>query len=282
MHSTPRWQFVLYLAGTVALTIACLAVARRQAPDPGRATATQVVHFPADWKAGDKRPAIVFFFGGGWSKGSVGQFEDQARHLASRGMVAARADYRVKSRDNVTPEACVADAQDALRYLSEHADELGIDRDKIVAAGGSAGGHLAACTSLSPAIEPRNTELPRPVALVLYNPVVRFEGEPRLMSRIDDNEELGRKLSPVLWLKKDSPPALLLYGTKDQLKAQGDEFVELAKKLQLRAEMYSAEGQGHGFFNRSPWKERTSQRVDEFLTSLGLLEAASKSADQGK
>ena len=55
-----------------------------------------VVHYPPGWKDSDKRPAIVFFFGGGWTGGKLEQFEPQASHLARRGMVAARADYRVK------------------------------------------------------------------------------------------------------------------------------------------------------------------------------------------
>src|SRR3954469_3053334 len=60
---------------------------------------------------GVKRPAIVFFFGGGWTSGSPSQFERQCRHLASRGMVAITADYRVASRQQVKPTACVADAK---------------------------------------------------------------------------------------------------------------------------------------------------------------------------
>ena len=46
-----------------------------------------IVHYPPGWKETDKRPAIVFFFGGGWTNGNVKQFESQATHLASRGMV---------------------------------------------------------------------------------------------------------------------------------------------------------------------------------------------------
>src|SRR5687767_13909900 len=65
------------------------------------------VHYPPGWRATDKRPVIVFFFGGGWTNGRVEQFEPQATYLASRGMVAIRADYRVKSRHEVTPDACV-------------------------------------------------------------------------------------------------------------------------------------------------------------------------------
>ena len=70
-----------------------------------------VVHYPPGWKETDKRPGIVFFFGGGWENGTIKAFEPQAQYLASRGMVAARADYRVKSRHDVTPDACVEDAK---------------------------------------------------------------------------------------------------------------------------------------------------------------------------
>ena len=105
------------------------------------------VHFPPAWKKEDKRPAIAFFFGGGWTSGTVKQFEPQAAYLASRGMVAARTDYRVKSRHNVTPDACVEDAKSAVRWLRQNAAMLGIDPDRIVASGGSAGGHIAACTA---------------------------------------------------------------------------------------------------------------------------------------
>jgi hypothetical protein len=47
------------------------------------------VDFPPGWKEIDHRPAIVFFFGGGWTNGTIKSFETQASYLASRGMVAA-------------------------------------------------------------------------------------------------------------------------------------------------------------------------------------------------
>ncbi len=109
-----------------------------------------VVHYPPHWAESDKRPAIVFFFGGSWQVGSISQFESQAMHLASRGLVAARADYRVKSRHGVTPKECVEDAKSPVRWLRQNAAKLGIDPGRIVAAGGSAGGHLAASTALVP------------------------------------------------------------------------------------------------------------------------------------
>ena len=104
--------------------------------------------FPVDWKPSDKRPAIVFFFGGGWKNGSYLQFVSQSDYFASRGMVAASADYRIESIHHTKPDKCVEDAKSAVRWLRQHASELGIDPNKVVASGGSAGGHLALTTAL--------------------------------------------------------------------------------------------------------------------------------------
>ncbi len=228
------------------------------------------VHFPPGWTAQDKRPAIVFFFGGGWTSGRVTQFEPQAKYLAERGMVAARADYRVKSRHGTTPDKCVEDAKSAVRWLRAHAAKFGIDPQRIVASGGSAGGHIAACTATVPNFEAAGEDLSvssRPNLLVLFNPVLNTValGEKYGMS------EIGRKISPNHYLSKDVPPAIVFFGTEDRLNEGGKEYIAKAKDLGLQAQMYMAPSQGHGFFNRSPWQERTTFLMDEFLTARGYL-----------
>ncbi|WP_165075928.1 alpha/beta hydrolase [Paludisphaera rhizosphaerae] len=238
-----------------------------------------VVTYPPGWKAEDHRPGIVFFFGGGWTNGNIKQFEAQAEHLARRGMVAARADYRVKSRQDVRPDACVEDAKSALRWFRAHAAEQGVDPDRIVAAGGSAGGHIAACTAFTTGLDAPGDDLkvsPKPNAMVLFNPVLRFSGVPQLMKRIDDDEKLGDAITPNLHITKDAPPALILFGTDDKLAVMGDEYIKKAKDLGVRAELFSAPGQGHSFFNREPWKARTTAAMDEFLTSIGYLPPVGK------
>ncbi len=234
-----------------------------------------VVHYPPGWKDSDKRPAIVFFFGGGWTGGKMEQFEPQASHLARRGMVAARADYRVKTRARGdTTRICVEDAKSALRWMRANAAKLGVDPDRIVAAGGSAGGHIAACTAFTPGLDADDEDAKsssKPNALVLFNPVLRFTGIPQLMERIGDDEALGKAISPTLHLTRDSPPTLIFFGTADRLAAMGNEFMKRSKELGHRAELFTAEGQPHGFFNRSPWQEKTTERMDEFLVSIGYI-----------
>jgi acetyl esterase len=229
------------------------------------------VHFPPGWAARDQRPAIVFFFGGGWTSGRVTQFEPQAKYLAQRGLVAARADYRVRSRHGTTPDKCVEDAKSAVRWLRANAAKLGIDPQRIVASGGSAGGHIAACTATVPGFDAEGEDLSissRPNLLVLFNPVLNTVaiGEKYGMSQI------GRKISPNHYLTKDVPPAIIFFGTQDQLNEGGKEYIAKAKTLGLDAQMYLAPNQAHGFFNRSPWQERTTFLMDEFLTAHGYLQ----------
>ena len=233
------------------------------------------VDFPPGWKETDHRPAIVFFFGGGWTNGTIKTFETQAAYLAGRGMVAARADYRVKSRQGVTPKECVQDAKSAVRWLRKNAATLGIDPDRIVAAGGSAGGHIAACTSLAPDVDAEGEDTSiscKANVLVLYNPVLRF-GPEMTKQRLGNDEVLAKAISPTEHLEKGSPPTLLMYGTKDFLLTQGNEFMEKSKELGHKSELYTAEGEAHGFYNKPEWREKTTQRMAEFLEEVGYLSA---------
>ena len=231
------------------------------------------INYPADWKPSDTRPAIIFFFGGAWTSGSVEQFAFQADYLARRGLVAARADYRIKDRDGVTPDKCVEDARSAVRWMRKDAKLLGIDPKKLIVSGGSAGGHLAACMMIEKSCEAAGDDLSIstiPQAMVLFNPVLNFENE-EMMKRFGVDKDIAGKISPTKYLTKKAPPALILFGTDDRLKVHGDEYWGKAEGLGVRAEKYLAEGQGHGFFNRSPWREQTLIAVDKFLASLDYL-----------
>ena len=72
-------------------------------------------------------PAILFFFGGGWTGGSPQQFYPFAEPLAELGFVAIPMEYRVRGRHDSTIPDSMADAFAAFRWAHDNADELGID-----------------------------------------------------------------------------------------------------------------------------------------------------------
>lgn len=230
------------------------------------------ISFPFDWTPRDRRPCIVFFFGGGWEVGSVQHFSRHATYLASRGMVAACADYRIKSRHGSTPIESIEDAKSAVRWFRSHAVELGIDPDSIITSGGSAGGHLAACTALIEGLDAPGDELSvsaRPNAMVLYNPVMRFSAN--FAASFSLSEETADRISPLLYVSEQTPPSIQFFGTEDKMLVDGERFVEACKATGVRAELQTAEGMGHAFFNRDPWFKRTLHATDIFLTSLGYV-----------
>jgi acetyl esterase len=227
---------------------------------------------PDGHKAGDQRPAIVFFFGGGWNGGSPTQFYPQSEYLASRGMVAISAEYRVKNRHKTSPLECVKDGNSAIRWVRAHAGELGIDPKKIAAGGGSAGGHVAAAIGTTKGIVEEGedpTVSSRPDALVLFNPV--FDNGPKGYGH-DRVKAYWKKISPFHNLDKTTPPTIVFLGTKDKLipVATGEKYRDTMKGLGARCDLHLYDGEPHGFFNKSKYHE-TVFEADRFLASLGFL-----------
>ena len=137
------------------------------------------VYLPSGWQAGDRRPVIVFFHGGGWAQGTPDQFFSRCEYFASRGLVAVSAQYRLKRVHGTGPDASAEDARSAIRYVRAHADDLGTDGKRLIAGGGSAGGHLAAAVALCPDSEvagedPAISVVPQ--AMLLFNPVLDVTG----------------------------------------------------------------------------------------------------------
>ena len=230
---------------------------------------------PADHKVTDKSPAIVFFFGGGWRSGTPIQFARQSQYLASRGMVAICAEYRTQKKYRTSPFECVKDAKSSVRWIRKNAKDLGIDGKRIAAAGGSAGGHLAAATAtLADFDEDKDKSISCiPNALVLFNPV--FDNGPDGYG-YDKVKDQYKKFSPIHNIKKGLPPTLVMLGTKDSLVPvkTAEKFKVLAEKVNARCDLKLYEDQGHGFFNHNRSEEmhlKTNFDMDIFLASIGYL-----------
>jgi len=116
---------------------------------------------------------LSIFFGGGWSHGTPLQFYRECTHYAAKEMVAVAAEYRISYLHKTTPFESFEDAKDAIRWLRQHASELNIDPNRIVAAGASAGGHLAAATGMIKENGSEKTAISsKPNLLLLYYPVL--------------------------------------------------------------------------------------------------------------
>lgn len=223
------------------------------------------------------KPAIVFFFGGGWNSGSPAQFEDQARHFAKRGMIAITADYRVKSRQGVQVVECVRDTKAAIAWVRENAQRLGIDPNKIAASGGSAGGHLAACTGTVSGFGSDE----RPNAMILFNPACTLApiGDQFAPAGAGDRlgiERLGveaKVISPAHHIGPHTPPTLILHGKADATVpyAAAVAFESVMKQAGRQCKLVGYDDAEHGFFNRGKDYAQTLAEADSFLVALGWI-----------
>jgi len=233
------------------------------------------LYYPETIISENKYPAMVFYFGGGWNSGSIRQFEPHARYFSRRGMICILADYRVKERQQTTPFESLKDAKSAIRYIRENADKFHIDTSRIIAAGGSAGGHLAAATAL---IDDYNENTDNisvsciPNALVLFNPV--FDNGPGGYG-FDRIGNAYKDFSPLHNIKKGAPPTIIFLGTNDNLipVETARYYQKVMEKVKSRCELSLYEGQGHGFFNYKNFEyyRKTVSETDIFLQSLGFL-----------
>jgi acetyl esterase len=254
------------------------------------------VHYPENWKPGDHRTAIVMFEGGGFNPGEGdesprqrGKAEDQqvqagngfsaqADYFARRGCVTFRVGYRKRKRDGATPEKSIEDAISAVRWVRQNAARLGIDPQRVVSAGGSSGGNLAASVAAIDRFQAASDDRSisqKPNAMLLYFPLLDWlQGgsmSDRFLAAVDGDKERAARLSPALGWRRDMPPTLVLIGTKDPVYDVVRKFVAKWKAEGCPIDIFIGEGGGHGFSNKSPWLEKTTARADEFLRSISFL-----------
>lgn len=231
---------------------------------------------PPNHEVSEKRPCIVFFFGGGWSGGDTKQFFGFSKYLASRGIIAVSAQYRTKSSHGATPNQCVEDGKKAIRYLRRHADELGIDPDQVIAGGGSAGGHVAAALAMCPKIDafPNDPITCLPNALVLLNPVYDNGPGGYGHERVTD---YWQDISPLHNIRSGLPPTIVFFGSNDKHVpvATADAFQASMIAAGNECETHVYEGQSHGFFHISKGGRKMFEdvlvKIDAFLVEHHFL-----------
>lgn len=230
---------------------------------------------PDGWKASDTRACFITIHGGGWTGMGPERMYSFADHFAKLGLVSFSVQYRLASvKTNTTVFDCVKDVRSAVRFVRAHAAELGIDPNKIIASGGSAGGHLAASTAIFDGVNDEGEDLnvsPAPNALVLLFPVIDTSKEGYGNARIG---ERWQEISPAHNVRSGLPPTITFHGTSDHTTPfKGAQiFHEAMVKAGNRSELVVHEGGDHGYLMRAqPPYEECLSKTDAFLQSIHLL-----------
>lgn len=230
---------------------------------------------PEGFKASDRRGCFITIHGGGWTGGEPQRMYPFAAHFQKLGWVGISVEYRlVKTGSGVTPFECVKDGRSAVRYVRAHAKELGIDPQRIVASGGSAGGHVAAATALFDGVDEvgEDTKVSStPNALVLLFPVIDTSTEGY------GNAKCGpdwRKISPAHQVRPGLPPTITFHGTGDTVTPfKGAQlFHDAMRKAGNRSELVVNDGGVHGYLMRDrALYDQTLRKTEAFLASLGIM-----------
>jgi acetyl esterase/lipase len=230
-------------------------------------------------------PAVIYIHGGGWVNGSKAAFQRQAAYMATKGFAGACIQYQL-SGEAIYP-AALYDSKAAVRWVRANAAKYRIDPDRIGAAGGSAGGHLVALLGTTGGMPAFEGDLGNPgvsshvKAVAAFNPAVDLVSFGKLDPGNSDNSvykflgctyaanpKLWAQATPITHVSKDSAVFLFLHGTADTTVPykQSTDMMGKLKAAGVHAEIFPAEGATHGFFNKPPFYEPATQRMEEFFS----------------
>lgn len=221
---------------------------------------------PQGWKSGDCRPALIWFFGSG---GSPRNSAAWAAWAAGLGFVGVAPDYRVSARFHMTSLESVADARAALRWVEDHAAELGVDSHRIVTGGNSAGGFLALWTAIShapPGSAEDESPTIKPAAMILTSPMTVAPPE-----RFGDD---ARALSPLHQLDDQMPALLVFHGNADKGASYANSVALCARFAATGnvSRLITIPGGSHNYAGDNPaWWPRTLAIGLDFLKKQGLI-----------
>jgi acetyl esterase/lipase len=192
-------------------------------------------------------------------------------------MVGISFEYRLRWRHGTTPAECVADAKSAVRWVRSHAVELGVDPERIVAAGFSAGGHLAAAVGMVPGDVDSGDDKKVstvPNAMVLMSAAVDVD-DPYFREILAGHGDVV-DYDPVRHIRSGLPPAIVFHGLDDNYFCPFPKTDAFCKALQAagnRCELTTFNG-GH-FRNSEDWVV-IDRKTDKFLASLGYMSPSTK------
>jgi acetyl esterase/lipase len=232
-------------------------------------------------------PTLIWIHGGGWTGGVKESATGIPAYLAM-GMNVVNVEYRL-ARTASAP-AAVEDCRCALRWVIQHAKEYGIDVNRLVVSGGSAGGHLALTTGMLPASAGLDRQCPGPDNLKVAA-IVNWFGISDVNELLDgpnmktyavtwlgsalDRDQIAKRVSPLTYVRPGVPPILTIHGDADPT-VPYTQSVRLHKALAdagVPNELMTMAGGKHGFNCCTPVQRvQAYEKIREFLVRQHVLE----------
>lgn len=230
-------------------------------------------------------PVVVFVHGGGWKSGDKKSARKNAVWLVSDGFAVASINYRLL--DQASWPAQINDCYEAVRWIRRNAEKYQLDPDRIVAWGGSAGGHLAALLGTRPCPEPETTSSRVQAVIDWFGPtdlltmppnvvnesrsfeqVSKSNGARLLGAAVMTVPELAKDASALHQVSADDCPVLIMHGDQDKGVPidQSTRFHDALQKAGVDSRLHVVKGAGHGgagFRNPS-----TRDVIRDFLRQL--------------
>lgn len=166
---------------------------------------------------------IVMFHGGALHSGSADGLAPHCKQLASRGIFAVSAGYRLIDQGAMSIDDCIADVRQAVEHFLSLAAVRGLDSSRLASGGSSAGAHLALIAAMIAPDRPVPAPKPGVAAVAALNPVVDLLAySPEQQRSLE--EEVARiatgrlgEYSPVEFVRPGNPPTLIQHGTHDEI-----------------------------------------------------------------
>ncbi|MFC7681739.1 alpha/beta hydrolase [Paenibacillus sp. GCM10028914] len=235
------------------------------------------INIPEDNKK--DRPAMIFFHGAGFSnnKSNASQFQHHAEYFTSRGLVTICAEYRPLDVEGLySPIDSLYNAKSAIRWIRENSELLGINTNKVIAAGASAGGYLSLCSAMIDHFNDPSDNImisSKPNATVIFNGGVDSNVLINLFPELSDDLRIA---SPINHIRENLPPCILFHGTQD-VNIRLEEIINFSEINQLKGNLtrlVTFEGLGHGFFNYGVHENKpyiqTIQETETFLKEINM------------
>lgn len=232
---------------------------------------------------------IILIHGGGWVSGDRSLMYPIAESLAGKGIAAAAVEYRLAPEKGFP--AAVLDIKSAVAWIKKNADQFNIDGTKIILAGFSAGGHLAAFCGLTNSIAEFNPDSSSdgskfaPAAVINVDGILDFTdpaesgkdsnpakpsvGKRWLGYSYKENPAIWIKASPLQYAGNDSPPVCFINSSIPRFHAGRDEMIEKLNNAGIYSEVHTIEDSPHSFWLFRPWFSETIDIIARFADKIG-------------